>query len=422
MVPLVSAALLAAALAGCQSPTGPADAGNTAPATTAPSATAQPTASKTPTATPTPTAKPAMVGPDYSEFGNFLIKRPGFTDIKPSIDGEANLYVIGIGKVALSAKTLLPGKAIAAQSYTSIGTPEKPLIAGVVQYRQPASGLDPEKYVSVLLAINPATSTVLKQTEVLRDDTEYGVAKNITGSAGNAVSFYFSNPKTNDSTTRAYDAMTGTMLWERAGYTTASVTGAVALESEGPGVNSGGDPCQKVTGVDIATGKDLYSVNYIDISRQCSNINIGWSAKGGMTVGRAVGMKYVHVSGEQDRNFNALTGAPVTLPDQVQGVDPLSSLVVGSPSHAYIDRAPFIVTDSSTGEEKFTLDKERAQQLDADVEALHGGKLYLKTTDQHPVVDIATGKTIEDNAKRYPICAVGQWTYWSDGMLELTAK
>lgn len=39
-----------------------------------------------------------------------------------------------------------------------------------------------------------------------------------------------------------------------------------------------------------------------------------------------------------------------------------------------------------------------------------------------PVVDIATGKTTEDNARRYPVCAVGNWTYWSDGMLELIAK
>ncbi|MDQ0733202.1 hypothetical protein [Arthrobacter sp. B1I2] len=375
-----------------------------------------------PIVTPSPAAQPTMVGTGYSEFGNFLIKRSGFTDIKPSIDGEADLYVIGKGKVVLSAKALLPGKAVSAQSYTSIGSMEKPLIAGIVQYRQPASGLDPEKYVSVLLVIDPATSSVLKETEVLRDDTEFGVAKNLTGSNGNVVSFYFNAPQNDDGITRAYDAMSGKMLWERPGFTTASVTGAVALQSVGPGFNSGGDPCYKATGVDIATGKDLWNVNYIDVARGCSNINIGWTSKGGMTVGRAVGMKYVHVSGEQDSNFNALTGAAVTLPDQVASVDPLSSLVAGSPAHAYIDSAPLIVTDAASGDEKFTLDAERVKQLNAQVEALHGGKLYLKTTDQHPVVDIATGKTIEDNAKRYPICVVRQRTYWSDGMLEPTTK
>lgn len=365
-----------------------------------------------------------MVGKDHEDYavlGHFLAKQSGDAVGTPWVSGDAEFYVIGAGKKKLSGETLLPGKQIGSQFYTSVGTADMPMIAGAVQYRAPASGLEPESYVTVLLAIDPATGSIVKQTEVLRTELEGNHADGLTGSGTNAVAFSttIADPRagTSTSTTRAFDVITGTKLWERPGYSYGHVLGALTVMTDGKGLTSAGDPCPQAEGIDVATGKVLYNVQLADQAPE--NCEHPTPTAGGDSVGTRAqaGGRYVRIGSAKVASFDALTGAPVKLPEKLQGRDPLSSLVAGGPALSTTDQ-PIVVSDALTGAAKFTLEAEKAVKLGAVVEALYDGKLYLRTTDQHPVVDVATGETITTNAPRYPVGAVDKWTFWSDGALE----
>lgn len=411
IAPIIALAIAGSALASCSAPQPQAN------------PTQEPAASA---AAPATTASQTLtnIGKGYAPFGHFLIL-PKFGERHAWVSGPTDFYVIGKGPVKISAAALLPGKQISTELYTSAGTEAKPIIAAAVEYRAPASGLDPEKYVTVLLAIDPSTGSLVKQTEVLRENLRDN-AKSLTGSSdGAAVAFSTdqSNITGEPAKTKAYDVMSGQKLWERAGYSRSNVFGALTIEVDGKGVG-GGKPCPRAVGVDMATGKDLFSVDYVDLDPEvCQNPTIGASASGAFIPGLSEKFLYTRIAatGAKEAAFNALTGAPVTLPNSLLAADPRSNLVVGTPAGAYTDEKPFVVTDATTGTVKYTLDAARAGQLRATVDALYGGKLYVKTTDQHPVVDVATGKTITDNAPQYPVGAVDSWTYWSDGRLDKTS-
>ena len=378
-----------------------------------------------PTATPSPipTAAVETAGPDYVPFGHFLAK-PGFDlETAPWVGSEASLYMIGHGPVTVTAEELFPGKEISAQQYTSIGTAARPLLAGLIEYRRPASGLDEQKYVTVLAAIDPVTQALLKTTEVALADREGAVENGLTGSNGNAASFTVTQPVSGNnfetvSTTHGYDAVTGKNIWEKPGKSTSQVVGAVVVIGNGKGtIPYDTEPCPRGTGVDVATGKTLYQVDFIDVSERCTDVDVGASASSAFLPGRSEHRRYVRIeeAGVQ-KAFVALTGSPVKLPEQILAVDPLSSLAAGE--KASPDTEPIVVTDVNTGAVKWTLDAAKVGKLNASVLALYDGKLYLKTTDQRPVIDIATGKTVENDTARYPTGQVDGWTLWSDGELE----
>ncbi|MBG0738994.1 hypothetical protein IV500_06095 [Paeniglutamicibacter antarcticus] len=389
------------------------------------------TTAQTPTMTPTATAKatPSLAaatnaGDGYVPFGHFLVK-PQFGEPHGWTSGSTDFYVIGTGPIKISAATLLPGKETTTELYTSIGTEAKPMIAGAVEYRAPASGLNPEKYVTALLAIDPTTGTVVKQTDVLSADRRDNV-KNLTGSSsGTAIAFSEDASKIGGPDipvmTFAYDIMSGQKLWERAGNSMANVFGALTIVEEGKGKTQQGYTCPRAVGIDVETGKDLFSVDYIDHGTPCTNPSIGSSVPGAFLPGLSEAFRYTRLNGTPDAAFDSHTGAPVTLPKRILGVDPRSTLVVALGEGAYIDPTPIIVSDAATGETKYTLDAATATKLAAKVDGLYDGKLYLKTTDQNPVVDVATGKVITDTTKRHPLGAVDSWTYWSDGALDKTS-
>lgn len=416
VAPIIALALAGAALTSCSAPQQQASV-TQEPASAAPAVTTDP---PTPTETPTPTMAATNIGADYTPFGHFLIKSRGAE--RDWVDVPTEFYVVGTGPVTVAASTLLPGKEITAEAYTSVGTEAKPMIAGAVEYRAPASGLEPEKYVTVLLAIDPATADAVKQTEVLRQDTK-NHPQNLTGSrTGTEVAFsVYTGISDAPGKTMAYDVMSGKKLWERNGFGHANVFGALTIMGDGKPVAGG--KCPRATGVDVATGRDLFSVDFSDLNpADCGRPAIGSSAFGTFDPGMSEKLLYVRISGSTSKPsaFNAITGAPVQLPAGLLAADPRSSLVVGQPSGTQ-DPKPFIVTDAATGDVKYTLDAARVGKLQASVDSLYAGKLYLKTTDQHPVVDVATGKTIIDNAPRYPVGAVDSWTYWSDGTLDKTS-
>lgn len=363
-------------------------------------------------------------GADYQPFGHFLYKRPFNTTEDPRVDGPIELYVIGHGPLTLKAADLFPDKEVVAESYTSIGTEAKPLIAAAVQVREEAKGLDPQQFVTLLAAVDPVDQTVLHTTEVLRGDnkTDFAPSK-LTGSPnGSAVAFA---TDTTPARSYAFDAMTGAKLWEKQGWIEGPVLGAVTVFTKGSGTQDDHKtPCEVALDLDIATGKTLHTTNSASLGSPCPVIEVIAIDGNGGTPQQAEKQKYVRITAsttQKESTYEALTGAERTLPATVVAADPRSGLVfpLGRLSDRNTQRVePFGVLDTTTGRPAWTLDAQKAYQLEAVVQAVYQGKIYLKTTDQAPVVDLATGKTIEDNASRYPIGAVDSWTYWSDGTLD----
>jgi hypothetical protein len=375
------------------------------------------------------TATEVTAGPDYEPFGHFLYKRPFNTSEDPRVDGPIELYVIGHGPVTLKAAELFPDKEVVAESYTSIGTEAKPLIAAAVQVREEAKGLDPQQFVTLLAAIDPAGQTVLHTMEVLRGDDQTGSTPHkLTGSPdGSAVAFATDTTTKAPATSYAFDAMTGAKLWQKQGWIQGPVLGAVTVFTNGSGTQ--GDhktPCEVALDVEVATGKTLHTTNSASMGTPCPSIEVIAIDGNGGTPQQAEKQKYVRITAstsDKESTYDALTGADRTLPATVVAADPRSDLVfpLGRISDRNTQRVePFGVLDTTTGRPAWTLDAQKAYQLEAVVQAVYQGKIYLKTTDQAPVVDLATGKTVEDNASRYPIGAVDSWTYWSDGTLDKT--
>ena len=375
---------------------------------------------------PVPAAAPdkVTVGTDYQPFGHFLYKRPFNTTEDPRVDGPIELYVIGHGPVTLRAAGLFPDKEVVRESYTSIGTEAKPLIAAAVQVREEANGLDPQQFVTLLAAIDPATGTVLHTAEVLRGDNETDSAPNkLTGSPdATAVAFATDTTSKAPATSYAFDAMTGAKLWQKQGWIEGPVLGAVTVFTKGSGTQDDHKtPCEVALDIEVATGKTLHTTNSASLGAPCPVIEVISIDANGGTPQQAEKQKYVRITASttgKQSTYEALTGADRTLPATVVAADPGSNLVfpLGRVSDRNTQRVePFGVMDTTTGRPAWTLDAQKAYQLEAVVQAVYQGKIYLKTTDQAPVVDLTTGKTIADNDPRYPIGAVDSWTYWSDG-------
>lgn len=422
----ITAAALALVLAGCQSPTGTSSvppAGGSEPAPSSPSPTV------TAIATPTPTIANASAPAGYQPFGHFLYKPSFGQGGVPRIDGQAALYVIGNGEVVLSGKSLLPGNDVQSESYTSIGTKDKPLLAAALQVRQPAKGLDPEKYIWSIAVIDPKTMSIVKSTDVLSNDSKDVRINGLTGSTnGTAVAYDVEGPNTTMADVKAtgFDAQTGTKLWEKVGYLEGPVLGAVVLKTDGA-TKENGAACPVFTGTEVASGKVLYTLDAgtLPDKTSCGSTDVvAFVGSAASYSGRSEMFKYIRIhSWSADYSFEALTGKPVTLPHEVTGVDPHSNLVFPvqiEPMDGSFDQ-PFGVLDTATGKPAWVLDDAKAKQLQVRLRAIYNNKVYLQTTDQQPVIDLTTGKTISDNDPRYPVGAVDDWTYWSDGVLDKTS-
>jgi hypothetical protein len=407
-------------LAGCQSPT----AGSSAPTRSVPAA---PVASTTSSAATSSDETKIVAGADYQPFGHFLYKRPFNSPEDPSVDGPIELFVIGHGPVTLRAAALFPDKEVTSESYTSIGTAAQPLIAAAVQTREEAKGLDPQQYVTVLAAVDPASQKVLHTTEVLRGvDASDSVAHKLTGSPnGSAAAFSTDTTSSAPANTVAFDAMNGTKLWEKQGWIQGPVLGAVTVLTTGTGVGDDGEtPCEAAVDIEVGTGKTLHTIDSAAMGSPCPSIEVIAVDSRAGTPQQAEKQKFVRITAstsDKESTYDALTGTERTLPETLDVADPHSDLVF--PLSRVSDRnsqrvEPFGVLDTTTGKPVWTLDAQQAYQLEATVRAIYKRKLYLETTDQAPVIDLDTGKTISDNDPRYPIGAVDSWTYWSDGTLE----
>lgn len=404
--------------AACQGP-----AVQTTPESSA-SITASATSSSQPTSSsPTPASSEPqsyVVDKKYRPLGHFLVAPKSIEgDFRvPSTDGKAQLFIPGRGETTIAGQRLIPGSEVLRESYTSIESKGRPLLAGTVLVREPAKGLNPPQFVTHLVAVDPRTMEVVKRTEVFRSDTQDHYATGLTGSDGPSVAFEVGThgATVHDSyVVFAFNAVTGEKLWEKPGFAQGQVLGSVVVVS-----HAKYPACSLYTAVDIQTGSELYQVDSKALSNPCDFTKIASYPDSGVVEWIAERGTYVRFKGESSQSFKATTGKKILLPDVLLGVDPKSSLVVGSNSDTPAQGGfrQFSVTDVETGETLWSLDKNTSAGLSAKVLSFYQGRLYLETADQTPVVDVRTGRVLEENSARYPIGDVDEWTLWSDGTVE----
>ncbi len=385
---------------GCQQASTTTSAPVATPTQGASTATDTQAPTKEPTPSPTATATVLASDPGNDVVGHFFVNHVFIDNGRPWVRGEADLTFPTLGKVQVSAKKLFPGREITGQVYTSIGSAARPLIGAVIEYRQPATGLDEQKYKTDVVAVDPVNLSVLKDTEVQSLDTSTSNDTPLSGSMSNVMAV--SLPSGEDGITRGYDALTGARVWERGGTFYQAALGTVAMWSDGNGTYMN-QSCAKATGVDVATGRDVFTVQTVDVWPEwCTE------ARGSTELG-----SLLRFSGKTaPRYVDFQTGTVVKAAGKPLMVDPERRFIVTD-----VDGA-IQVAELATGTVKWQLGKDKASKLQARALGFYNGKLYLQTTDQSPVVDVATGKTIVNVAARYPIAVIDDWVVFSDRAVE----
>ena len=119
------------------------------------------------------------------------------------------------------------------------------------------------------------------------------------------------------------------------------------------------------------------------------------------------------------RWLDLLTGEDIGRIDDTSDLhlDPIDGLVTRGGHVGWANESVFDVVKVGTGEVLFTMDVETQQSLEFRVRALYDGLLYATTTDADPVIDVETGEVVSEDTPWYPVARVGDWTYFSDGLI-----
>jgi hypothetical protein len=303
--------------------------------------------------------------------------------------------------------------------------------------RIPADGLTPESFSLELVAVD-LSGDVINRTAVAAGSTSALEFNELVGSRSDVVAFSIAGDAA-DPGVKGIDVRSGKVSWTFAGWAVAPTYGTITVLTDLPGVTREGRSCEAATGYDIASGKALWAVDStaeeLDEGR-CRGLSIeasgGWGtsyddvASHGAMVTVKVGDPYTGGS-VGSKVFEAATGKKLTmLSDRVDLYDPVQRL-------AYLDNSPSAwigpryedgvgVYDTRTGSTLFELDADTANRLEFDAEQLFDGILYGETTDGKVVIAVATGKVISKEWSYYPVARVGDWTFYSDGVLSPVAR
>ena len=370
-------------------------------------------------------------GGGWDVLGDLLVKG-GYTQGQSLASrGPVSVFGVEFGEVAIDAVTLFPVEDIRSQSWTVAGKMGRQYVVGLVETRVAAKGLDPEEFVMslVTLDLDSGVTSIRGQHEIASSacDVAYGP---LVGSYGDVIALEQFFPSSSGECNQqvfvyGYDALTGKRVWEKDAWLASLVYEAITVANSVP-TGRYGAACITYRGVDVATGRDTW---VFDAGKQavidgyCGSTGIVDYVGNGAAYSRRSQHDYsVHVSvahaREMSRDFDARTGAQITVIQPFQYFDPLTKygLMYGQ-SFGSGREDGLIVYDTVSGKTIYEIDVERMTSLDARAEALFGGRLFLTTSDQHLEIDAKSGDIVSESNSAYPIALVGEYAYFSNGKL-----
>lgn len=430
--------MLVATITGCASANPPAAAPSQASisegATPRPS-TPVATRSATPTTTvaPSPTVAPAKYlrpGDGWTGFGPVL-QQAGYGVTADGIEGVARLFSPRQGQMVIDAATLLSSQEVTEQGWTLAGSAQEPYLVGLATVRVPADGLEPEAWVTQLLAVELVgpSGSLLNATEVVHSGCTSAVyTGTLAGSYGDAVAFAVqagaegTDCDSHAVTASGWNPRTGEQQWSRAGGSVRGATrGSLLLTT-----SSYDDRCEIVAGVSPITGADLFEYRAADFMQdgRCTSIDVlDYVGDGAVYTGRAQHGLFWSLRtqlNEPDslRTYDAVSGSVVAMEQPLQLYDTVDKLagIYGQSFGTALQRG-LDVYDPVSGTNIFSLDVERFGDLDPRVNGLVDGYLYMSTDDQDLKVDVTTGEVVSKTASVYPVDVIGEYAYLSDGTI-----
>lgn len=385
---------------------------------------------------PTATPKPSLLlapGEGYSVLGDILVDGDvEGSDVADRVNGPVKVFTPETGGFVVDAAELLSAAEVVRQAWTIVGPAGETYLAGLVETRVPASGLDPERWETSLISVGVREDTGELLAEVpivtatcasaVRPDTLAGSGVDVV-----AASVSMENDvrcASEEKYTAAWNLRTGAVQWRQDGVTPAGETLDTVLSWDADPADT---RCDRVTGRAVADGQVLFvysgaehrvdkyrctvSVPDHDLSAVFeSQAQKGW-------------LWTVDIDFDDDDahsvSYDARTGEPRHVRQPVVAYDATTgaAVAVGWDPTRRVDRG-LEVYDVRTGETLFSLDQDRYDDLDAHPLSLVAGVLYLDTSDQRLAIDVSTGDVVADDVDVYPLTVVGDFVYLSDGTLQ----
>jgi hypothetical protein len=391
-------------------------AANSAPAPIAlPTATAAPTKAPAPkpTATPRLPADERVEPADWAAYDDVLLVPSQLINFGGMPE---SVYVPGEGEVDMPAVAY--SEDLQASGWGFTGTPDALTLLSAYTERIPAVGITPESYELNLIALDVATG---RQQEFPLGEVPGFLSVGIAGGAGPIAAISVS-PDPYDPTVGSVTGInvrTGDDAWvlSPANLALGDYGFPVVRMHDGTTSPTSAFPCGDVIGVEVETGRTVWTEpdegTCSADATPAAGYSDGWDL---------VQQRYVAVGrypSESVRWFDLLTGDEVGEITDTSDlfVDPVTGLVTRGGHVGWANESVFDVVDPSTGEVLFTMDVATQQSLDFRVRALYDGLLYAETTDAAPVIDVATGEVVSEDSPWYPVARIGDWMYFSDGLL-----
>ena len=386
------------------------------------------TPSSTRAAPSTPAAPPVirLDELEWAPLGPFIAyKGIAHNTLPDSVLDAATLFHPRFGVFKVDAERVLPNSEVLAQSWVGTGTKNEPGLAGIVEVRKPATGMEPE-YVSFrLVVLDPENLAILSDTEVHRMKSRGGslvwnqATLGLAGSDSDviAVTLPAASPAGGEATI-AYDLSTGREVWRLDGRIDSAVTGGLALVQQYPDPQFPSNTCERVSFVEVVTGKEVL-VETGEGHRTTSPSLCQELPTGSYAAGRVLSLSYALDSyGRREViAYSFADSAPKTIGVETVAIDPSSGLALSVPTRDGLGnyRNDLVVTDTATGTIVHSIEKARATSLGLTVQALLDDKIWVTTTDQKLVLSARTGDIVESGWTGYPLVANDSGVVYSDG-------
>jgi hypothetical protein len=348
-------------------------------------------------------------------FGHFLIVNGTDHERDPlGHQGSVKLFHPKYGSFIIDATKLMPGENVIFERYVSSGTADAPIIAGIIVTKTPSHDLQPAGTTFYAVQIDPSNQSIREKAQIgqYMEADYHAPPDTLVGSSGSIVAY-----NTDPQTIVGFDVSTKKQVWDRHGVIIKAIydAGGAIIQTTSP--QPGGIGCHRDAVVDVVTGQDIFVADGSDLqpdkNKKCAELSetvfptagiIGVSTDpsnrpGGTNYQAAGAYDFVH---KQHLNLDPAT----------KMADQRSNLVVVSPNG---QKYAIDVRDSVSGKTLYSIDDRKGDALQLQIVSFFNKQLWVKTTDEHLVVNAETGQTASRGWTTYPQQVADDWVLYSDG-------